>query len=160
MAQQGEAREGLEKIRDGLARHLRIGMISSSTEVMGYAADALLLAGDLEGAARELDAAFARADEIGEHYFVTILLMLRARLAQAQGDGAAAYRVLGEAVRIARQQQAAGFELKAACALVEHPASAAGDREALAKLIAGITEGHDIPDMRRARHLIENGTRP
>lgn len=159
LAQQGEARVGLEKIRDGLARHLRIGMISSSTEVMGYAAEALLLAGDLEGATRELDAAFARVEEIGEHYFVTILLMLRARIAQAQGDAAAAYRGLTQAVQIAHQQEAAGFELKAAIARVEHPSSTPADRAALASLIAGLGEGQDIPDMLHARRLIETETR-
>ena len=159
MAQQGNAREGLERIRDGLARHLRIGMISSSTEVMGYAAEALLLAGDLQGAGRELDAAFAQAREIDEQYYVPILLTLRARLAQAQGDAAAARDLLTEAVQVARQQGAAGFELKAAIARVEHPSSTPADREALAALIAGLPEGQDIPDMRRARQLIETGAR-
>jgi DNA-binding winged helix-turn-helix (wHTH) protein/tetratricopeptide (TPR) repeat protein len=154
MAQQGNPRDGLERIRDGLARHLRIGMISSSTEVMGYAADALLLAGDLDGAAQELDAAFARAEEIGEKYYLPILLMLRARLAQARGDGAAGYRWLTEAVKLAREQEAPGFELKAACALAEHPASTTGDRDALGYLVASLAEGRDIPDMRRARELI------
>jgi tetratricopeptide (TPR) repeat protein len=159
LAQQGNPREGLEKIRDGLARHLRIGMISSSTEVMAYAAEALLLAGDLQGAASELDAAFARSRVIEEHYYVPVLLMLRAGLARAQGDGAAEYRWLAEAAQLARKQEAPGFELKAMCALVEHPASTPADREALAALVASLDEGHDIPDMRRARRQIETETR-
>jgi DNA-binding winged helix-turn-helix (wHTH) protein/tetratricopeptide (TPR) repeat protein len=155
MAQQGNPHEGLVKIRDGLARHLKIGMQASSTEVMGYAAEALLLAEDWHGAEKELAAAFARARELEEQVYVPVLLMLQARLSQGRGDSAAAYKWLTEAVQLARKQEAPGFELKAACALVEHPASTQSDRSALAELFASLTEGHDIPDMRRARQLLE-----
>jgi tetratricopeptide (TPR) repeat protein len=154
MAQQGDPRAGLEKIRDGLERHLRIGMISSCTEVMGYAADALLLARDWDGAAKELDAAFARARELDEQYYLPVLLILQARLAQGRGDAATAYRRLTEAVQLAHQQDAAGFELKAACARLEHPASNSADREALASLVATLGAAQDVPDLQLARRLL------
>jgi len=49
--------------------------------------------------------------------------------------------------------------LKAVIALVEHASATRGDREALATLYAGLTEGQDIPDMQRARRLIETDAR-
>ncbi|HET9472969.1 MAG TPA: AAA family ATPase, partial [Steroidobacteraceae bacterium] len=154
LAQLGDPVTGLAHIRDGLERHLRIGMISSSPEVMGFAVEALILAGDWQGATRELAAAFARARELDEQMYVPILLTLQARVAQGQGDQAAAYRWLQEAVRVARQQEARGFELKAACSLVAHPSSTAEDRQELAHLLDDLTEGHDIPDVLRGRNLV------
>ena len=152
-AQLGDPKSGLEQIREGLARHLRVGMISSSTEVMGYAAEALVLAGDWAAAEQELDAAFAQVRALDENAYVPMLLILRARVAQGRGDSAGAYRFLQEAVDMARTQEAPGFELKAACALVEHPASTPADREVLGQLVASFTEGLDTPDVVRACRL-------
>jgi DNA-binding winged helix-turn-helix (wHTH) protein/tetratricopeptide (TPR) repeat protein len=154
MAQLGDPLTGLAHIRDGLARHLRIGMISSSTEVMGYAAEALVLAGDWDGANKELAETFARARDLDEHYYVPILLMLQARVASGQGDEKAAYRWLQEAVQLSRSQEARAFELKAACALAEHPASTGADKTALSDLLKTFTEGIDSKDVNRARSLV------
>jgi len=155
MARQGDPLGGLAQIRDGLERHLRIGMIASSSEVMGYCAEALVLAEDWRAAEQELSLAFARARELDEQYYVPILLMLQARVARGLGDESAAYHWLQEAVRVARAQEAAGFELKAACALVEHPASSADDRKGLEKLLASLTEGATEPEVRRAHRLLQ-----
>lgn len=155
----GNPRRGLENIRDGLERHLRIGMLASSTEVMGYAAEALIIAEDFEGAHRQLGEAFARTREIEEHNYVPVLLMLQARVAQGLGDANAAYHWLQEAVRMARLQEAPGFELKAACALTEHPSSTRDDRKALANLLATFTEGLDSKDYLHGQALLAE-TRP
>jgi predicted ATPase len=154
MAQLGQAREGVELIRDGLARHLRIGMAASSTEVMGYCVEALILAGDLNGARHELTQAFARARESGEDYYLPVLLMLQARVSQGEGDEAGAFQHLQEAVRTARDQGAAGFELKAANALVAHAGSTADDRRALQTLLGSFVEGRDTHDYRRGMSLV------
>jgi DNA-binding winged helix-turn-helix (wHTH) protein/tetratricopeptide (TPR) repeat protein len=154
LAQLGDPQTGLAHIRDGLARHLRIGMISSSTEVMGYAAEALLLAGDWQGANKELADAFARARDLDENMYVPILLILQARVASGLGDRDAAYHWLQEAVKLARSQEARAFELKAALALAEHPSSTREDREALGNLLDTFTEGHDTRDFVRAREIV------
>jgi uncharacterized protein HemY len=134
-------------------------MISSSTEVIGYAAEALVLAGDWPAAEQELDAAFTRVRELDENAYVPMLLILRARVAQGRGDAAGAYEFLQEAVQMARAQEAPGFELKATCALVEHPASTPADREGLGQLVASFTQGLDTPDVVRARRLAAAGNR-
>lgn len=154
IAQQGRPREGVELIRDGLERHLRIGMIASCTEVMSYGVDALLNACDWDAAGSELDLAFARGRELDEHYYLPVLLLQRARVAQGQGDEATAVDRMREALGTAREQGASGFELKAAIALVAHPASNPGDRQALEVLLAGLAEGHDTADYHRAKALL------
>jgi tetratricopeptide (TPR) repeat protein len=154
LARRGDAHEGLLLIRNGLERHLRIGMIASCTEVMGYAVEALILARDWAGASEELARTFARAREIDEHAYLPALLLLQSRVARGQGDEAAGYRWLEEAWRVSREQEASGFELKAAIALVEHPAATSGHRDALRGLLTTLTEGHDSPDVLRARALI------
>jgi DNA-binding winged helix-turn-helix (wHTH) protein/tetratricopeptide (TPR) repeat protein len=154
LAHQGQPREGLELIRDGLARHLRIGMIASSTEVMGYAIEALVLAREWQAADTELAQTFARARELDEHVYVPVLLLLQARVAQGLGDERRAYGCLQEAVRTARSQEAWGFELKAAIALAEHASSTDADRDELAELLARLTEGYDTPDFMRAREAL------
>ena len=156
LAQMGAPREGLELIRDGLARHLRIGMIASSTEVMGYAAEALILANEWEAAGKELTQAFAQARALDEHVYVPMLLLSQAKIARGQGDHAAAYKWLQEAVRTARDQEAMGFELVACCALVEHETSTADDRRRLAELTRCFTEGLDTPLLQRAKTLCQS----
>jgi hypothetical protein len=153
LAQQGDPVTGLALIRDGLERHLRIGMISSSSEVMGYAAEALVLAKDWEAANKELALAFARAREIDEHYYVPMLLLLQARVAAGQGEQDAAHGWLQEARRVAREQEAPGFELKVAIELVQHPSSTQLDRDELARLLESITEGRDTRDYQRGLAL-------
>lgn len=154
LAQRGQAREGVELIRDGLERHLRIGMIASSTEVMGYCVEALILAGDFAEAEKELARAFARTRELDEHYYLPVLLMLQSRIAQQRCDPVGSLKWLREAIRTARAQQAPAFELKAVNEVVAHPASDADDRKALAALLDGFAEGHDTADYRRGRALL------
>jgi DNA-binding winged helix-turn-helix (wHTH) protein len=156
LAQLGQAREGVQLIRDGLESHLRVGMIASSTEVIGYCADALIAARDWDAANKELALAFARSRELDEHYYLPVLLILQSRVAQGQGDSLAALKWLREAVHTAREQEALGFELKAALALAEHPASSADDRQGLESLLANLVEGHDTRDYRRAKALLES----
>jgi tetratricopeptide (TPR) repeat protein len=153
IAQLGDPQAGHALVRDGLERHLRVGMISSSTEVLGYAAETRVLACDWTAAQQELDAAFARVRELDEQAYVPILLILQARVASGFGDETAALKWLREAVRIARVQEAPGFELKAACALAEHPASTPEDRTDLGRLVASFAEGLESPDAVRARRL-------
>ena len=154
LARLGDPKVGLELIHDGLERHLRIGAIANSTEVMGYAAEAMVLAGDWTAAERQLTTAFDRARDLGEWVYSPMLMLLQARVAEGRGDSAFALRRLREAVATARKQEAPGFELKVACALAQHPDGMPEDRVALADLLKKLPEGHDTPDVIRARSLL------
>ena len=154
MARLGDPKGGLELIRDGLERQLRIGAIANCTEVMGYAAEARILARDWAGAEKELSTAFDRARELGEWVYSPMLMLLEARAALGRGDSAFALHRLREAVAMAQEQEAPGFELKVACTLVEHADSTSKDRAALAALLKELPEGLDAPDILRARALL------
>jgi len=129
-------------------------MIASSTEVMGYAIEALVLAGDWDGAETELAAAFARARELDEHAYVPMMLLLQARVAQGRGDAAAAYGWIRKSADLSLAQEAPAFELKAACELVAHPHATPEDRQRLSALLDSLAEGPDVPDVIRGRSLI------
>jgi hypothetical protein len=154
LAHQGDPARGLSMIRDGLERHTAIGMLAHSTEVMGYAVDALVLMRDWDRAQRQLDDAFAKVRELDEREYLSILLIQQARIALGRGERDAAYRTLRESVAVARAQEAPGFELKCACELVEHPDSTPEDRAALAALVSRFAEGLDTSDFKRARALV------
>ena len=50
-ARMGKPREGYELIREAYEANTRLGMLAGTSEILGYAAEALLLAGDLDRAA-------------------------------------------------------------------------------------------------------------
>jgi DNA-binding winged helix-turn-helix (wHTH) protein/tetratricopeptide (TPR) repeat protein len=154
IARLGDPKSGLRLIREGLDRQLRIGAIANCTEVMGYAAEAMVLSGDWAGAEEELSKAFERARELGEWVYCPMLMLLQARAAAGRGDSAFALQRLREALEFARKQEALGFELKVACRLLEHPDSTPEDRAALALLLKKLPEGADTPDVIRAQSLL------
>ena len=154
VARLGDPKRGLGLIQDGIERKKKVGGISNSTEVLGYAAEAMLLAGDWDGAELQVSQAFDRARELGEWPYAPMLTLLSARAAQGRADSALALERMREAVRQARQQEAPGFELKAACWLVEHPGSMPDDRTALASLLKTLPGGAVTPDTLRARALL------
>lgn len=59
-------------------------MRAGASEVLGYAAEALLLAGDVDGAQAQLREALQIADELGEGVYLPQLLLLQAAIARAQ----------------------------------------------------------------------------
>ena len=65
----GTPREGFQNIRTGYECHAKLGMYAGNTEVLGHATEALLVAGDLPEAERQLDEAFALAHRIQEKAF-------------------------------------------------------------------------------------------
>jgi predicted ATPase len=62
-----------------------------------------------------------------------------------------------QAIRVARQQKAKSFELRATISLAklqQKQNRKVEVRERLAEIYESITEGHDMPDMRNARELL------
>jgi DNA-binding winged helix-turn-helix (wHTH) protein len=153
-ARLGDPKRGLELIREGLELQLRIGAIANCTEVMGYAAEAMILAGDWLGAEQQLSTAFDRAAELEEWVYSPMLMCLQARAAFGRGDSVLALHRLREAVTLARKQEALGFELKIACTLAEHPDSTPEDRASLSTLLNKLPAGRDTSDSVRARTLL------
>ncbi len=156
-ARAGRPLEGYRLIQEAYEQNLRLGMRAGASEVLGYAAEALLLAGDVDGAQAKLQEALQIADELAERVYLPQLLLLEAATARAGGrtdDAAASAR---RAVEEAREQEAPWVELLALADLCEHHGATAEDDAfslaALAALAERLPEAADTDAARRARSL-------
>jgi len=84
-ARAGQPLEGYRLIQEAYEENIRSGMRAGASEVLGYAAEALLLAGDLDGAQARLQEALQVADESAERVYLPQLLLLEATIARARG---------------------------------------------------------------------------
>ena len=64
-ARMGAPRDAYQRIRDAYEDNVRLGMLVGASETLGYATEALFLAGDLDGAQRQLDEALADRRQAG-----------------------------------------------------------------------------------------------
>ena len=158
-ARKGEAQAGFRQIRDGFEQNTRAGMLAGGSEVLGYAAEALLLAGDHDGAQCQLEQALQIADKHGERVYLPQLLLLQGTVARARGEREAAVAAARRAVAEARAQEAPWLELLALVELREHGDAKAQDREALAALVDSLPEARDTRAVAKARALLSS-TRP
>ena len=153
-ARLGDPRAGHRLIREGYDHVARLGVRGWATETLGYAAEALALAGDWTGARRELDEAMQCARDTGEGKYCTQLLILSGRIADALGDARQALKSMQEAAADARAREAPWLELLALSALCERGGATAEDRAALRRVVDELTEGRDTPPVASARALL------
>lgn len=153
-ARNGAAREGYRRIREAYEEHTGLGMRSGASEVLGYATEALLLAGDYNAAQVELQEAFRVGEELGERVYLPQLLLLEAAIWRAQGQPDAGIASVRRAAAEARAQEAPWLELQALVELCEHPDATADDHLALATLVDQLPETHGTDLAKRARSLI------
>jgi class 3 adenylate cyclase/predicted ATPase len=160
LARSGDLAEGIERLEEGLDTLRRMGVRSYLTRSLCLMGESLLTARryaeGLDQVARGLDIAM----ETGEQWYVSRLHQVRAELLlHVHGLGDAAVEAsLRQALAVAQQQGARGWELRAATSLAHHWLDR-GDREAASNLLAPIygwfTEGFDTPDLRNARVLLD-----
>jgi hypothetical protein len=153
-AQMGSPREGYQLIRDGYAVHEKYGAYAGNTETLCYAAEALLLDGDVAGAEQGLAEALALAERINEPIFMTNLLLLRGRIADARKERAGGRASVLEALATARAQISLFYEVKALVALCERDDATREELGALRSAYEKMTEGRDMPMMKRAAELL------
>ena len=89
-ARMGQPRDGYRRIREAYEDNTRLGMLAGGSEVLGYATEALVLAGDWDGAQHELEEALRVANTLGERVYLPQLFVMQAAIARARGDRAAA----------------------------------------------------------------------
>jgi DNA-binding winged helix-turn-helix (wHTH) protein/tetratricopeptide (TPR) repeat protein len=154
-ARKGRPDEGHRLIREAYEHNTRLGMRAGASEVLGYAAEALLLAGDTEGAQAALHEALRVADELGEGVYLPQLLLLQAAIARAQGRPEAAAVSVRRAVDEARAQEAPWLELLALAELCAHHGASTPERQALAVLVDQMPEAASTEPMVRARSLLQ-----
>lgn len=156
LALSGDAVEGHRLIDEAFEENSRLGMRSGATEVLGYAVQALLLAGQLDAAQAQLTQALQLAEELGERVALPQLWLLQAGIARAQGHATSGMAAARRAVEEARAQQAPWLELLALVELcARHEGDVAAALAALALLAERLPEASETLPMQRARSLLQ-----
>jgi DNA-binding winged helix-turn-helix (wHTH) protein len=152
-ARMGRPRDGYRRIREAYEDNTRLGMLAGGSEVLGYAAEAMVLAGDWDGAQHELEDALQVANRLGERVYLPQLFVMQAAIARARGDRATADAANRRAIAEARAQEAPWLELMALIELCDCDSATAKDRRALAALVDQLPEARDTVAIVRARAL-------
>lgn len=153
-ARRGRAREGFSRIREAHDDNVRLGMMVGSSEVLGYAAEALLIDGDVDGAEAQLREAFGAADNLRERVYLPQLHLAEAAIAYARGQREAGEASIRRGLREARDQRAPWLELIAFNELLDRGVATPKDRASLAKLLDAMPEASDTEAVARARALL------
>src|SRR4029434_11053077 len=153
-ARMGDPRESHRQIRDAYEENARLGMLAGASEVLGYATEALILVGDLDGAGKELADALHIADKFGERVYLPQLFVMQADIARARVERAAADAAIRRAIVEARAQEAPWLELMALIKLCDGHSATAKDRRALAALVDQLPEARDTSAGVKARALL------
>jgi DNA-binding winged helix-turn-helix (wHTH) protein len=154
LAQLSDPAAGHALILEGHAIMKRVGTIARSTQILGYAVEALAAAGRWDEARAQADEAMQLAQRLDERTRFCDLHLLHARIALAQGQVEAARASMHASLAEARAQEALGYELAAWLALCELPDAAASEVDGLAQAHGQVTEGFDTALVTRARDLL------
>ena len=146
-------------VRASLEALRRSGGNTGSSIIICNLAQALLKAGDLEGAKAALGDGFAFVEQSGERYWLAGLHRLSGHVAlkQQQPDRLRAEACFKKAIEIARGQEARLLELRAAVDLAQlwHDTGSENDpRAMLEPILATIEGGETTRDVRNARALL------
>jgi hypothetical protein len=141
-------------ILEGYECHARLGMYGGCTEVLGYATQASILAGDCVGARRQVTEALGLAERIGERVALPELHLLKARIELQSGELDAGRASMEASLRESQMQGALGYELQVLTALVEAPNSRPEDLAALLAAHSKMVEGRDTKAYRRASAVL------
>ena len=155
----GQPLEGYRAIRESYDENTRLGMLSGGSEVLGYAAEALVLKGDWQAAQEQLQEALQVADSLAERVYLPQLHLIGAAIAHGRGDAAAASASLRRALAEARAQDSPWLELLALVDLGEHGEATGADRRALAALVDRLTEVVGTGPFAKAQALLDTTKR-
>lgn len=150
----GSPQEGARLIREGFEFNRNLGMVSGGAEVLGYAVEALTLARDWDAAQAQLDEAGVLARGLGERILFPYLHLRQSHIDVGRGDLDAARASLAAGIEAAREQGSIWMELRMLVLLCELPTAGAEDRVVLKRVYERLTEGFDVPLVRRAAKLL------
>jgi len=154
-ARMGEPREGYRRIREAYEENTQLGMLAGASETLGYAAEALALAGDWDAAQHQLEEALQIASAHGECVYLPQLFLIEAAIARGRGQSAVVDAAVRRAVAEARAQEAPWLELLALVELCESDDATAEERQALAALVAQLPEAIGTTTLTKARALLD-----
>lgn len=149
-----QAGQGLQRIRDGMARHRARGVLAGTSQGHLYAAEAALRAGDLAAARQEIDQGLHWAERLGEGMHGVELHLLDARCHAAQGDEVRSVQALATALDHSHARQAAWPAVAVLAMRCERPGAGKAERTALADALARLRGGDGLARVRHARALL------
>lgn len=138
---------------------MRLGMLAGGSETLGYAAEALLLGGDWDGAHQQLQEALQIANTQGERVYLPQLFLIEAAIARGRGQCSPALAAVQRAVAEARAQESPWLEMIALLELCEHDRATHEDLSALAALVDRLPEAIGTTAFTKARAML-GGTKP
>jgi predicted ATPase len=153
----GRLAEAATQLDRGIERLMQTGHRIWIWYLRALRAEALALAGDLEGAWTLVEESVTRIEAGEEQSHYAEVLRLKGWLLVLRGDPDRATAILRKALTVARHQGAKSWELRAATTLARLLASRGNKTEALAVLApvhAWFTEGHDTRDLKESARLL------
>jgi predicted ATPase len=160
LAQQGQAKEGIEQITRGLTAYRATGAVVFQPYFLALLAEVHSMRGQPEAGLRVLTEALALADTTGERWYESEIYRLKGEilLQQNSDNQAEAQNCFHHAISIAQNQQAKSFELRTATSLARLWQQQGKRQEAhdlLAPVYNWFTEGFDTADLKDAKALLE-----
>jgi len=160
LVQQGQAKEGIEQMHQGLGAHRATGAEINRSHFLALLAEAHGVQGEPERGLTALTEALPLVGTTGERWYAPELYRLKGvlLLQQSANHGTEAERCFHHALEIARHQQAKSFELRTATSLARLWQQQGKRQEAsdlLAPVYGWFTEGFDTTDLQEAKALVD-----
>jgi predicted ATPase len=160
LANQGQAKEGIEQLTQGLTAWRATGAELGRSCWLALLAEAHGTLGEPEAGLTALTEALALVDATGERWYESELYRLRGELLlqQSSDNQAEAETCFHHAINIAQNQQAKSWELRAATSLARLWQQQGKRQEAydlLASVYNWFTEGFDTADLKDAKALLD-----
>jgi predicted ATPase len=160
LVQQGQAKEGIEQIKQGLSAYRATGAEIFRPYWLAVLAETHGIMGQPEEGLAVLTEALTLVDSTGERWYEAELYRLKGALLlqQSSSNQTEAESCFHQAIVIAQNQQAKSLELRAATSLARLWHQEGKRQEAydlLAPIYAWFTEGFDTADLQEAKALLD-----
>jgi predicted ATPase len=153
----GDVTEGMSLLRSSSTAYRATGAAMWMPHYTVLLAGACEIAGQVDEALTLLDEALHIVERTGERWFAAELNRLKGQLLLRQGHAEAAEELYRKALRIAREQEAKLWQLRAAMSLARLRRDQGWRTEArdlLAPVYGWFTEGFDTQDLKEAKALL------
>jgi predicted ATPase len=157
----GNVMEGISLLRRGFAEYRATETQTWMPYYIALLAGACKIAGQIDEALALLDDALQIVERTGERWFIAELNRHKGQLLLRQGHTEAAEELYCNGLKIAREQEAKLWELRAAVSLTRlrrDQDRRAEARDLLAPIYGWFTEGFETPDLKDAKTLLDELT--
>ena len=161
MVKNDDLGQGISLLRSGSAAYRSTGAELWMPHYIAFLAEAYGIAGQVEEAIIQLNAAFQIAKQTEERWLAAELNRHKGQLLLRKGNAEAAEELYRNALHIASEQEAKLWELRAAASLARlrrDQGRRTEARDLLAPIYGWFTEGFDTPDLKEAKALLDELT--